>query len=227
MGPGASKAREYSLARQGFVRVELVRIAPRDEVLAGRYQGVVGGIATSTTPCHARGRRRGACRCLLPSPSWHPSRCLLPSRPLPGPGVLPSPSWHPDALRTMTRPHEANTTNTSGRRRGACRCLLPSPRHHRSHQPLSHRSQYRSPARSQAGSRWVAAAEHRMGAQPWEYSPVEPHFPVPLPPQPSSLVPQLGPPFPVPAIITAYKRRWPRQLAMLVNPNPRPPSGPE
>jgi hypothetical protein len=120
MGPGASKAREYSLARQGFVRVELVRIAPRDEVLAGRYQGVVGGIATSTTPCHARGRRRGACRCLLPSPSWHPSRCLLPSRPLPGPGVLPSPSWHPDALRTMTRPHEANTINTRGRRRGRC-----------------------------------------------------------------------------------------------------------
>ena len=107
MGPGASKAREYSLARQGLVRVELVRLVPRDEVLAGRYQGVVGGIATSTTPCHARGRRRGACRCLLPSPSWHPSRCLLPSRPLPGPGVLPSPSWHPDALRTMTRPHEA------------------------------------------------------------------------------------------------------------------------
>ena len=141
MGPGASKAREYSLARQGLVRVELVRLVPRDEVLAGRYQGVVGGIATSTTPCHARGRRRGACRCLLPSPSWHPSRCLLPSRPLPGPGVLPSPSWHPDALRTMTRPHEANTTNTSGRRRGACRCLLPSPRHHRSHQPLSHRCQ--------------------------------------------------------------------------------------
>ena len=168
MGPGASKAREYSLARQGFVRVELVRIAPRDEVLAGRYQGVVGGIATSTTPCHARGRRRGACRCLLPSPSWHPSRCLLPSRPLPGPGVLPSPSWHPDALRTMTRPHEANTTNTRGRRRGACRCLL-SPRHDRSHQPLLIDVNPR-------GQLWEVDVEHRGGQLVLQQCDIRSHF---------------------------------------------------
>ena len=153
MGPGASKAREYSLARQGLVRVELVRLAPRDEVLAGRYQGVVGGIATSTTPCHARGRRRGACRCLLPSPSWHPSRCLLPSRPLPGPGVLPSPSWHPDALRTMTRPHEANTTN----------------RHHRSHQPLLIDVNPR-------GQWWEVHVEHRGGQLVLQQCDIRSHF---------------------------------------------------
>ena len=50
MSPGASKAREYILARQGLVRVELVRLAPRDEVLAGRYQGAVGGGGTEPIP---------------------------------------------------------------------------------------------------------------------------------------------------------------------------------